>query len=195
MRRIVLFCSLTALATFVALFGLSSLRSELLASCRVPDACSTAIQYFEHDPYCVIDPVCASPFYEDDWSGMAPRWQGLAWLQDELLIKEHGLEALAVPNYVLFMLFSCLAVAAVAWKVSRPHARTILLTAIFSWVVLEILRWFAVISSVDPTVSFFNWELGIVLTMSVAWLALVGVVAGRRRSLPANRGLGLRSGT
>jgi hypothetical protein len=82
---------------------------------------------------------------------------------------------LAIPNYLFFMLLCAIAVGIVR-GVSRPRLRRQLLTAITTWLILEVLRWLAVISNYDSTVPVFSWYLVVILTLSmlIPWGAIVG---------------------
>lgn len=57
------------------------MRSIPLSTC--PQECQNFTAIVTRDPYCVIDPVCTSPFYNPEWrqggfeQDKIPRWQGL----------------------------------------------------------------------------------------------------------------------
>jgi apolipoprotein N-acyltransferase len=156
--------------------------------------CENAAQTFStcvrHDPYCLIDPACKSPFYKPTWTRAGttpqfmPHWQGLAWLGESGTYGT-GLSMLAIPNYILFMVLLCAAVGVIEWRVYRLLPRRLLLTALTTWLVMEVLRWFAVISSSDPTVSFFNWELLGVLALSLSVLLGATTVCSRLERMHA----------
>jgi hypothetical protein len=94
-----------------------------------------------HDPYCIIDPACISPFYSSTWDQVGtdpqfmPHWQGLEWL-GEAGTYGTGLHMLAIPNYMLFMLSLCVIVLIIK-RVARPSLRRFLLAAVTTWCIVE----------------------------------------------------------
>jgi hypothetical protein len=107
-----------------------------------------------------------------------PHWQGLAWL-GEPGTYGIGLRMLAIPNYILFMLLIAITAIIIECRVTQTRLRRLLITAVMTWLLLEILRWFATISNDDPTVPFFNWELLIVLAISLSALSAMKAVGSR----------------
>lgn len=174
------------IATTLIWFGVMDFRATQYADWTGPcqNANRTLSQCARHDPYCVVDPACMSPFYKPTYTrrGITPQfmphWQGLYWL-GEAGTYGTGPNMLAIPNYALFMLLLCITVVVVEWRTSRPGIRRILVTGVTTWLVLEVLRWFTVISSVDPTVPFFNWELITVLSLSLLILWSTIIVSNR----------------
>jgi hypothetical protein len=176
---------LVVVLTVVIDWGLLNLRAALTASC--PHGRQTFSTYVRCDPYCIVDPACMSPLYKPTWTDprFAPHWQGLAWL-GESAAHGSGLRMLAIPNYLFFMLLLCATAVGIVWRVSWPRLRRLFLTALTTWLILEVLRWLAIISNYDLTVPFFSWYLVFILTLSmfILWGAIVGsshIVRLRRR--------------
>src|SRR5215471_10781441 len=123
----------------------------MLEPCRGADRCATFIDYSIHDPFCVFDPTCVSPFYNPTWSGgMAPHWDGLRWLNDPLLIWGNPLTMLAPPNYMAFMAVASLAIAAAVRWAKAGYQRGLLLTTVFTWCTFEIIGWFLTAAALVP---------------------------------------------
>ncbi len=74
----------------------------------------------------------------------------------------------AIPNYIVFMILLSGICAFTEWHVHARRLRRILLTAILTWIVLEVLRWFLAIGWYDPTVPFLTWQLILVLSLSLS---------------------------
>jgi hypothetical protein len=170
--------------TTLCWFGVQQLRAAGSDSCH--DDCRTFGSYVQHDPYCAVDPVCVSPFYDPSWvrRGVEPQnmphWRGLAWLGESGTYGT-GLRMLSIPNYVGFMVLICGLATLVIWKVRRRLVRGVLLTALLAWLVVEVLRWFAVISDLDPTVSWLNGELVATLAISMGFVWVTIKLASRKR--------------
>lgn len=177
-----------SLYTLVVLFvagawvGLLALRGTLVESCN--GNCQTFATYVRHDPYCAIDPACISPFYApvrtsaETSPQSTPRWQGLAWLAGSGTY-DTGLHMLAVPNYIFFMVLLGTVTTIVEWRVANPTSRGLLLAGVTTWLLLDVMRWFAEVANVDPTVPFLNWEL--VITLTISLLMLWGMTRGAAR--------------
>jgi hypothetical protein len=184
---------LVSMLTVAAWLGVMELRGMQTSSCS--NSCQTFTSYVRHDPYCVIDPACISPFYNPDWARKGttpqfmPHWQGLAWL-GEAGTYGTGLHMLAIPNYIGFMLLLCLLVMLIERRIPDPLVRRLLLTVVTAWLILEILRWFADISDVDPTVPFFNGEFFVTLAGS---LLIIWGMARLARPAPVSTTLPGRS--
>lgn len=183
---------LAIIATVAIWFGVMQLRSIPDGWAGPCDATHSFASCELHDPYCIVDPVCMSPFYKPTWTNAdadlqsMPHWQGLVWLGESGTYGT-GLRMLAIPNYLIFMVLLCAMVLFVQRRVSRPQLRHVLLAAVTAWLTLEILRWFATISNDDPTVPFFNWELLGVLILSLSLLAGT-VITGSRFVVPGGAG-------
>jgi hypothetical protein len=148
-------------------FGSLYIRNRMLAPCSDPGRCTAFVDYSLHDPFCLIDPTCVSPFYNPAWSGgVAPHWQGLQWVTDPLLISGNAVTMLAVPNYIVFMALASLLIVIVARHVNAGRAQKEALTIVLAWSTLEIGSWFFRAAALDP-----GQGASFVLTSSVLLLA------------------------
>lgn len=141
--------ALVALAIIVSCalwFALTSLRGRQQDHCQRTD-CRTGIGYIAHDPYCLVDPVCAAPYYDARHAKPA-HWQGMAWLHGDSL-DGWGLRVLSPFNYALFVL-SVSAIASVAvQKIPSRSVRKLMISGLATLLLLEILRWYLIILSYD----------------------------------------------
>ena len=131
-----------AIATLAAGVGFWFMQNALLATCGVSDvSCTTFTDYALHDPLCVIDPSCVSPFYHPYTSGVQ-RWIGMqGWNLAESQQPPDGANFLAIPNYILFMLLAITAVAIISRKAHSSRSRKLALTAVFIWCITETASW------------------------------------------------------
>jgi hypothetical protein len=172
--------------------GLDSYRSTRIAYCRY--SCATFPEWIKHDPYCIFDPGCMSPFFSGSGAetDSAPHWSGYEWL-GESAGDGFGWSLLAIPNYIGFLLlFSGLA-AIVAWQVHRRLLKRLLLTVITVWVLLNLwmlyqgIMWYgssySAPSSTGPTLVFV---LMLTLTLSIVWGAAIGTARLCSRHCEAN---------
>jgi len=90
------------------------------------------------DPYCWLDPTCASPFSDDDSASTAPG-RGFAVMSDPLLVNRPA-TMLATPNYLLFLsLYSLCLAGSVRLRTQGIRAAAIAACATFA--TLEVGRW------------------------------------------------------
>jgi hypothetical protein len=142
---------IVALATFLCWSAFYHLRPPVIKQCVVAESLSrpecTPGLIMSRDPYCVIDPVCVSPFYRASERNIAPRWQGAATnLLDPSLGGHDGYQAFALVNFGLFVLLA----VSVAYLLKLGRARYFHWVAfgLSVWVLLEWLRW-----------TFLTWKL------------------------------------
>jgi hypothetical protein len=148
--------------------GLGFLRQDL-NPCDFNCQGRTFLTSVRHDPYCIVDPGCPSPFYQPTATPVTPtpQWEGYYWIGGSGATPGSGWALLAIPNYFFFLaLFGGLA-ALVQLKIHRPLLRRLLLTSVLAWVSMEVVSWYYIIAWYDPTVPMFNGELIVVLGLSL----------------------------
>jgi hypothetical protein len=85
---------------------------------------------FRHNPYCLVDPTCISPFSNN---GPATRFA----------YHESSFFDLALPNYFFFLLLLMILVALIVrYSSSRKYLHFALLAVVALWCILEHNRWF-----------------------------------------------------
>jgi hypothetical protein len=129
---------LAVVALTLALWsGLFAVQAHALSTCQ--DSCDTFLDFERADPLCIADPTCVSPLYKvtdskaQHWSGIA--YYRLGWERDY----PSASLALAMPNYIIFMLLAIAAVALVGRRVGARYA----LLAIFVWSMASAISWFS----------------------------------------------------
>jgi hypothetical protein len=132
-------CVVAASVVCVAWLGYWLLGSALLDQCR--SSCSNATQYFERDPFCLIDPTCVSPLYRP-YDPTPQHWVGseasrLSAGQEP----STGWQSFAITNYVLFLLLMGGAITVAQRRLRNPHARKTAVAAILMWCALEAMSW------------------------------------------------------
>ncbi len=140
-----LLVAILSTAGWTAFLGL---RGALLWPCQV--SCTTLSDYMTYNPFCVIDPTCISPLYEATKSG-SQDWVGLQ--APQLSLGQHlppGTRALALPNYILFMLVAMFVAVVIVKKSSSSRTRRLGLAALLFWCTCEIAWWFIRAASADP---------------------------------------------
>lgn len=155
------------------------LRDRMLAPCTDAGQCTTFVDYSMHDPFCILEPTCVSPFYNPSWSGGAPHWQGLRWIDDSLLISGSGLTMLAIPNLILFALLATAAIVVATLRVDAGRRRNLAITAISTWCILEVAGWIATVGSLDPEQHTFTLGTAMLLLIAASWLGCSAYIAGR----------------
>lgn len=90
------------------------------------------------DPYCIVDPVCVSPSFDESAYLYG---QGIAIVGDPAMVTS-PIRMLAIPNLCFFLT----AFSAIAWLTLLIPAKTqacrLIVTAILAWYTLEVCRWF-----------------------------------------------------
>lgn len=131
---------LSILAVWVAL---AAFRSNIPShqSCSAGGHCSVS-SVIGSDVYCVVDPVCLSPFYRDS-DGAKTRWLGMLAYPDLLIAPTPSVTRVAIPNLVGFIALVSVCAMVGGKYVRRRSWRTVLCTTLIEWVVLEIIRWVA----------------------------------------------------
>jgi hypothetical protein len=139
--------TLTVMLTMLVWFAFRGGEDALAAPCAT--SCHSFGAYEAHDPFCIVDPTCVSPFYRQATEA-THYWQGPLALNSALMYGK-GFRELALPNYAAFLV---LGMSLAGWSQSllRRHRtlRTLAIVSICSWSVFEIAGWSAVISSIDP---------------------------------------------
>jgi hypothetical protein len=135
---------IVVLATALFWAALFYIRLPIIKQCVVAESMSdsdcTPFQILSHDPYCIIDPVCVSPFYRASADEMVPRWQGTVTnLLDPSLGGHGGYQAFALVNFALFTLLT----VGVAYllKIGQGKHFRWLAFGLCVWVFLEWTRW------------------------------------------------------
>jgi hypothetical protein len=128
--------------TFVLWVGTQAPRVFLLTYCDNQPTCITPLDYYRHDPYCIIDPACVSPLYKPYEDG-AQDWTGVSgWRLGEGQLPPPATRALALPNLAAFLVVMVAIRALITSKVrSAAHAR-VLLFGVSAWIFLEVGRWY-----------------------------------------------------
>jgi hypothetical protein len=155
-----------------------AIQLPLLSACD--SDCTTFGDYVGHDPLCALDPTCISPLYSPRALGVQ-NWMGLdGWRLELGQFSAPGDEALAPPNYALFMVLVTGAVIYVA-----RHRRRRVLAVLFAWSALQIASWFVLAamsdSAFNPVVAL---EAFITLLISLSWLTEVAYLCRRVPNVP-----------
>ena len=172
------------LATLVGWCSFIYLRSNVSNNCVVaqllPSTSCEPARIIAQDWYCLIDPICASPFYHADLNNMAPKWQGSAtYLADPSLGAHDGYRSFGLINFALFA--TAVAGLALILKTSRNRHLLRVSVGLFMWTLLEWVRWSYSIWSLTQNYSGLNifvqpvTYLGLILTalplLVVGWWA------------------------
>jgi hypothetical protein len=171
-------------ATIFALIlwgGLFVTQGVLLGRCQ--DSCDTFLDFERTDPLCIVDPTCVSPLYKvansnaQNWSGLA-YWR-LGWEREY----PQAAKALALPNYVIFMLLAVAATSFVVHRLTHRRLRRYALLGVFVWVTASAISWFS--PSLHPLWPDYApghaplWVETCVITLSLATLAATAGVSRR----------------
>ena len=162
--------------------GFWLLQAVLLAPCAA--SCSTVADYATHDPLCLADPTCVSPFYRPDQPGVQD-WTGLrAWRLESYQLPPPSSRSLAPLNYVFFMGIMVPAVAFAARRARRSTGSNMALATLLVWAGLEIGSWFLTAAWSDTTLNAMVLVEGaITLLVSFSILGLtVYIASGRTRT-------------
>lgn len=131
-----------AFVTFALWTGTQALRIYLLTPCDNQPTCITPLDYYRHDPYCIIDPACVSPLYRPYVSGVQD-WTGVSgWRLGEGQLPPPATRALALPNLAAFLVIMATIRAIVVSKARSPVLAKVLLFGVSIWVCLEVCRWY-----------------------------------------------------
>ncbi len=113
----------------------------------------TASYLIGRDPYCLLDPTCASPFlsphWQTAWNRQLPSFQGAAWVPN-YSGPRNTYRMFAIPNYALFV--TCLLLLGYAiYRLGKRNGDLAVLAVIvlLTWYGLEVLRW-----------TYTFWDLG-----------------------------------
>ena len=162
------------LLTSLIWLGSFYLRNHMLAPCANTGQCTTFLDYSTHDPFCIFDPTCVSPLYNPARdSGYAVRWQGIRWVADPLLISGSGLQMLAIPNCIAFFLLATAAILKVTRQTHSRGSRSLSLTAILTWCILEVTGWVVAIAALDPMEQLITPGAIALLLLSVLWFGSI----------------------
>jgi hypothetical protein len=101
------------------------------------------------NPYCLIDPTCASPMLKagyDQQHRFVGRWQGLAWVANFgdptwIVAPQNLTETFSIPNFMLFAALYTIAIT-VLNRLRRPAVRQFSIACCMTWYGLEVARWF-----------------------------------------------------
>jgi hypothetical protein len=137
-----------------------------------------------HNPYCLIDPTCASPLLRTGYTSghhFAAYWQGMAWLANFGdptwdVGPDNPIQTFSVLNFVLFVLVYAVLIILAARQANRRRQDAIVSFSSI-WYILEVLRWFFIYSQfVDKNGSAtFHSGLTYVVALSVLGPLVVGV--------------------
>ncbi len=161
------------LSALVLWLGFTLVRENGRLYCDIvrPYTECTVGRVIRRDPYCLVDPTCVSPFFNDTprSDGSPYPWQGFSILNDPLLVTSDPIAMLALPNYGLFTLLYLLTLAAIV-RVTQPgNWRRMLIVALLAWCILEVIRW---LYSVRQLAYAMNDSLGLTSTVLSASLLL-----------------------
>jgi hypothetical protein len=135
--------------------------------------------YERVDPFCVIDPVCVSPFYRSRYDGVED-WTGVnGWSLPGGQMPAPGDRVLAIPNYIAYMLVVFVGVVGARKYVSSPQKRRLIILAFFAWTITSEVYWFIAASNINGglTMTIF---LEAVVTITTSLLMLAAVAHGNR---------------
>jgi hypothetical protein len=99
--------------------------------------CTTSFR-FHHDPYCLLDPTCVSPTFNQYQHLYG---QGLAIVYGDPTRVLSNARMLAVPNFCLFVLIFAGLVALVFMVPIDSDWHRPALAAPITWYILELIRW------------------------------------------------------
>jgi hypothetical protein len=105
--------------------------------------CRSGWQLIRSDPYCLIDPVCVSPWYKRTADvAESPYWNGLAFQSGIDDFRGNPTTGLAIPNLMGFLLVGLgLAILVRAVSITETF-RSFLLQMWTLWAILEVIRWY-----------------------------------------------------
>jgi hypothetical protein len=147
---------------------------------------------YGRDPYCLVDPVCVSPFFtlaggpRGSGSGV-PAWQGIYVLSDPLLVDYDPLLMVALPNFVVFALLWAVALYAIH-QIRSPGVRSYLALSLCLFYALEGTRWMFTLVRLSQQTSYTSTASS-AATYAVATLFATPLIAGvliYRRSMPGH---------
>lgn len=151
---------LLALCVWLVLVYAQGLFDRPTAHCR-PASC-TNWSLIKAQPYCLLDPTCASPLVRNDYTAaqQAKLWSGMAWFAaldnaGFVIGPTNPLTSFSFPNFSLFA-----AALTAIWSFGRrlvaPPSTETLRNALSIFYVLEVSRWlfiyFRYIGGTDLTV-------------------------------------------
>ena len=149
-------------------------------ACAV-SSCSAA-SLIGRNPYCLIDPTCASPFLKEGYDTKArfvASWQGAAWLANFgdptwIVGPDNLVETFSILNFVLFVAVYVAALAVVA-ALKGDTIRQLAATFCVTWYLLEVARWFGTYLALSNRYGFSTFSD--LLTYAVIAGVLIPVVA------------------
>jgi hypothetical protein len=128
--------------TFALWAGTQALRIYLLTPCDNQPTCITPLDYYRHDPYCIVDPACVSPLYRPYANG-AQDWTGVfGWRLGEGQLPPTATRALALPNFVAFLASMAAIRTLITFRVRSAVFARMLLFGVGTWIFLEVVRWY-----------------------------------------------------
>jgi hypothetical protein len=141
--------------------------------------------YERVDPFCIIDPVCVSPFYRSTYDGVE-NWTGVnGWSLPGGQMPASGDRVLAIPNYIAYMLVMIAGIFGARKYVPSFHKRRLVILALFTWTTTSEVYWFIAAANINGgfTAPIF---LEAVVTITVS-LLILGAVARGNFTRPAQR--------
>lgn len=171
---------LVAVLTGIVWAGFTTFRARLLEPCL--SNCTTFTDYTRHDPFCLTDASCISPFYKTSATGVQHWAGGLGWRLESGEQPPSATSALALPNYFCFLALSIAATALVARHPAMSRIRLIWFAAILTWCTAEIASWYVDLSELaqGSTLVLISQAL-VVWTVSLSVLALTYQLLQRSR--------------
>ncbi|MEX5633859.1 hypothetical protein [Parafrankia sp. FMc2] len=169
----------TVLFTAVGWCGFVSWSSSSNDAVTAKPGAEVFLDYFYSNPYCLVDPACVNPlataadgvnggFARSEFTGGRTIGR-LAW----------------IPNYFIFLALLVSVAAVVAWR-SRvgSSVRTLLMTILISWNLLEHLRWFMFVAASPHSLI---QEVAVTLAFLVLALISTGMIIGIARLVAPKR--------
>lgn len=169
--------ALTTVVITVGLwFGAHFAQVRMMRSCN---AVCNLWEYERVDPFCIIDPVCVSPFYRSGYDGVE-NWTGVnGWSLPGGQMPAPGDRVLAIPNYVAYMLVSIVSILVTRKYVSSRQKRRLIILALFTWTIVSEAYWFIAASNINGGLTM-PILLEAMVTITASLLILMRVAHGNR---------------
>lgn len=153
------------------------------AQVRMMRSCNAVCDFWGYervDPFCIIDPVCVSPFYRSGYDGIES-WTGVnGWSLPGGQMPAPGDRVLAIPNYIAYMLVIIVGILAARKYVSSLDKRRLLILALFTWTTMSEVYWFIAASNINGGLTM-TISLEAMVTITASLLMLATVAHGNRR--------------